>query len=56
VLVGGAALALATELGATELAIGAMAAYVTYRMVRYGIDLKQALTETIELERAVENR
>jgi hypothetical protein len=53
-IIGGGALVLATELGATELAVGAMAAYVTYRMMRYGLDLKQALTETVEIEREVE--
>jgi hypothetical protein len=49
-IVGGAALALATNVGAFELAIGALAAYTTYRMLRYGIDLRQALMETIEVE------
>lgn len=53
-IIGGGALVLATEVGAPQLAIGAIAAYVTYRMMRYGIDLKQALSETIELERVVE--
>lgn len=53
-IVGGATLAIASQLGAPELAIGAMAAYVTYRMVRYGIDLKQALTETVEIEKTAE--
>lgn len=45
---------IAAEVGATELALAAISAYVTYRMLRYGIDLKQALTETIELERPAE--
>lgn len=53
-IIGGAAITLAVEVGAPELVIGAMAAYATYRMVRYGIDLKQALTETVQLERAAE--
>jgi hypothetical protein len=53
-IIGGATLVIAAELGATELALAAISAYVTYRMLRYGIDLKQALTETIELERAAE--
>lgn len=54
VIVGGATLALAAQFGAPELAVGAVAAYVTYRMLRYGIDLKQALTETVELEKVAE--
>jgi hypothetical protein len=49
-IVGGAAFALAANFGALELAIGALAAYTAYRMLRYGIDLRQALTETIEVE------
>jgi hypothetical protein len=49
-IVGGAALALAAEIGALELAIGALAGYTTYRMLRYGIDLKDALAQTIEIE------
>lgn len=52
-VIGGAALAISVELGVAELAFGGLAAYATYRMLRYGIDLKQALTETIELERVV---
>lgn len=51
-IIGGAAITLAVQVGAPELGIGAVAAYVTYRMMRYGIDLKQALTETVQLERA----
>ncbi len=51
-IIGGAAITLAVNVGAPELGIGAVAAYVTYRMMRYGIDLKQALTETVQLERA----
>ena len=38
------------EIGALELAIGALAGYTTYRMLRYGIDLKDALAQTIEVE------
>ena len=53
VIVGGAALGLAMEIGVGELAIGVVAAYATYRMLRYGIDLKQALTETVQLEKAL---
>lgn len=53
VLIGGAVVAIAVEIGVGELAFGGLAAYATYRMLRYGIDLKQALTETIELERVV---
>lgn len=53
-VIGGTAIAIAAQFGAPQLAMGAMAGYVTYRMMRYGVDLKQALTETIELERAVE--
>lgn len=53
-IIGGVAVTLAVEVGAPELVIGATAAYVTYRMMRYGIDLKQALTETVQLERAAE--
>jgi hypothetical protein len=49
-IVGGAALALAANFGALELAIGALAAYTAYRMLRYGIDLREALIETIEVE------
>ncbi len=37
-IVGGAAFALAANFGALELAIGALAAYTSYRMLRYGID------------------
>jgi len=50
VIVGGAALALAANFGGLEVALGALTAYTAYRMLRYGIDLKQALTETIEVE------
>ncbi len=53
-VIGGVTLAIATEVGATEVALGAMAAYVTYRMMRYGVGLKEALTETIQLERVAE--
>jgi hypothetical protein len=49
-IVGGAALMLAAEFGALELGIGALTAYTAYRMLRYGIDLKDALTQTIEIE------
>src|SRR6478609_2519603 len=49
-IVGGAALALAAQFGALELSIGALTAYTAYRMLRYGIDLKDALTQSIELE------
>jgi hypothetical protein len=49
-IVGGTALALATNFGALELAIGALAGYTAYRMLRYGIDLREALIETIEVE------
>lgn len=49
-IVGGAALALAAQIGALELAIGALAGYTTYRMLRYGVDLKDALAQTIEIE------
>jgi hypothetical protein len=49
-IVGGAALGLAVSFGALELALGSLAAYTAYRMLRYGIDLRQALTETIEVE------
>lgn len=52
-VVGGAALALATQVGALELTIGALTAYTAYRMLRYGIDLKDALLESVELEEAV---
>ena len=51
-VVGGVTLVLATEFGVTELALGAAATYATYRMFRFGIDLKEALTETVQLERA----
>jgi hypothetical protein len=50
-VVGGITAVLATELGFAELALGLAAGYATYRMLRYGIDLKEALTETIQLER-----
>jgi hypothetical protein len=49
-IVGSTALTLAASFGPLELAIGALAAYTAYRMLRYGIDLRQALTETIEVE------
>lgn len=55
-IVGGTAMVLAVELGPVEILIGAAAAYATYRMMRYGIDLREALVETIQLERAVEGR
>lgn len=51
VVLGGAALTLASEVGALELAIGALTAYTAYRMLRYGLDLKEALTETVEIEK-----
>jgi hypothetical protein len=50
VIVGGAAVALAAQVGALELAIGALTAYTAYRMLRYGVDLKDALVQTIEIE------
>jgi hypothetical protein len=49
-IVGGTALALAASFGPLELAVGALAAYTAYRMLRYGIDLRQALIDTIEVE------
>ncbi|MBX3156580.1 MAG: hypothetical protein KF773_11310 [Deltaproteobacteria bacterium] len=55
VVVGGAALVLAAQIGALELAVGALTAYTAYRMLRYGIDLKEALTETIEVEQLARN-
>lgn len=51
-VVGGVALVLATEFGVTELAMAAAATYASYRMLRFGIDLKEALTETVQLEHA----
>ena len=51
--VGGLAVGLSVELGVAELALGIGAAYATYRMLRYGLDLKEALTETVQLERAI---
>lgn len=51
--IGGLAVGLSLELGVAELALGIGAAYATYRMLRYGLDLKQALTETVQLERAI---
>jgi hypothetical protein len=53
VIVGGAALAIAANVGALELTIGALSAYTAYRMLRYGIDLKDALLQSVELEEAV---
>jgi hypothetical protein len=53
VIVGGAALALAAQIGPLELAIGAFTAYTAYRMLRYGLDLKQALTQSVEVEELV---
>ena len=52
-VVGGAALAIATQVGALELAIGALTAYTAYRMLRYGIDLKDALMESVQIGEAV---
>ncbi len=52
-VVGGAAMAVAINVGAAELVIGVLSGYAAYRMLRYGIDLRQALTETLEIERAV---
>ena len=52
-VVGGAALAIATQVGALELTIGALTAYTAYRMLRYGIDLKDALMESVQLEEGV---
>lgn len=49
-VVGGAALAIAVQFGAPEFLVGASAAYMTYRMLRYGIGLKEALTESIKIE------
>lgn len=51
-LVGGVTALLASELGVAELGLGLAAGYAAYRMLRYGIDLKEALTETIQLEKA----
>ena len=53
-IAGGTAMVLAVELGPVEILIGAAAAYATYRMLRYGIGLREALVETIQLERLVE--
>ena len=52
-IVGGTCVVLAIELGVGEFLLGAGAAYATYRMLRYGIGLKQALTETVQLEKVV---
>lgn len=52
-IIGGAALVLATNYGALELAVGALAAYTAYRMLRYGLDLREALTQTIQIEELV---
>jgi len=49
-IIGGAALALAANIGGIELAVGALTAYAAYRMLRYGVDLRQALAETVEVE------
>lgn len=51
--IGGLAVGLSIELGVAELALGMGVAYATYRMLRYGLDLKQALTETVQLERVI---
>jgi hypothetical protein len=49
---GGAGLALAMEVGVGELLVGVAASYTVYRMLRYGIGLREALTETVQLQRA----
>ena len=54
VLIGGAVVAIAMQTGVGEFAVGALASYTAYRMLRYGIDLRQALLETVELEKVVE--
>lgn len=50
---GGAGLALAMEVGVGELVVGVLAAYTAYRMLRYGIGLREALTETVQLQKVV---
>ena len=52
-IVGGLGVALAMEVGVGELVLGVLSGYAAYRMLRYGIDLRQALTETVELEKIV---
>ena len=49
---GGAGLALAMEVAVGELLLGVAASYTVYRMLRYGIGLREALTETVQLQKA----
>ena len=51
--IGGLAVGLSVQHGAAQHALGMGVAYATYRMLRYGLDLRQALTETVQLERAI---
>lgn len=49
---GGAGIALAMEVGVGELLLGVAASYTVYRMLRYGIGLREALIETVQLRNA----
>lgn len=48
--IGGAGAALASMVGVGELAVGAFAAYVAYRVIRYGVTPTEAIIEGVELE------
>lgn len=51
-IVGGATVALATQVGAAEVAVGAVVAYVAYQAIRPGASLRQALSAIYKRQRA----
>jgi hypothetical protein len=53
-IVGGATVALATQVGAAELALGALAAYVAYQAIHPGAKLKHVLSGIFGRERSAE--
>jgi hypothetical protein len=53
VIIGGVAIALAVEFGPIELGLGAFAAYTLYRVMRFGIGVREALLETAEIEHGI---
>ena len=53
-IVGGATVALATQVGAAELALGALAAYVAYQAIRPGTNLRNVLSGIFGRERSAE--
>jgi hypothetical protein len=51
-IVGGATVALATQVGAAELALGVLVAYVAYEATRPGANLRKTMTALVMRERS----